>query len=90
MQVILIIMNMVFSPVLNALFTIFPDLGEMFNHVTTFISQAVIYVSTILEWFLFSPAMFAMLFDYFIIKYSIHLLITGVKFGINMYNKLKP
>lgn len=90
MQIIITIINFIFSPFMNALFALFPSVGEYFSHITSFFSQAFTYVATILQWFCFSPSMFVLLFDYYIIKYSVHLLIVAIKFAINMYNKLKP
>lgn len=90
MQIIITIIEFVFSPFMNALFALFPSVGQYFTYITSFLSQAFTYVSTILNWLLFTNSMFALLFDYFIIKYTIHLLITAIKFAVNMYNKLKP
>lgn len=75
---------------MNALFALFPSVGVYFSYVVSFFSQAFTYVSTILQWLCFSPSMFVLLFDYYVIKYSIQLLIIAIKFAVNIYNKLKP
>lgn len=90
MNLIITIANAIFSPFINALFALFPSVGQYFQYIMSFFSSAITYVGTILRWFLFTPSMFALLFDYYVIKYSIHLLLATIKFVINIYNKLKP
>lgn len=90
MQIIITIINFIFSPFMNALFALFPSVGQYFTYISAFFSQAFTYVSTIIQWLCLSPSMFVLLFDYFIIKYSVYVLIIAIKFAINMYNKLKP
>lgn len=90
MQIIITIINFIFSPFMNALFALFPSVSTYFYHVFGFLEQGFTYVSCILQWFCFTPSMFVLLFDYYIIKYSIHVLIVAIKFAINIYNKLKP
>lgn len=90
MQIIVTIIQFIFSPFLNALFALFPAVGQYFNYISSFLSQAFTYVSTVIQWLCLTPSMFGLLFEYFIIKYSVHLLIVAIKFSINMYNKLKP
>lgn len=90
MNIIITIVNFIFSPFILALSALFPSVAQYFTYIFSFFTSAITYVSTILRWFLFQPSMFALLFDYFFIKYSIHILITTIKFAINMYNRLKP
>lgn len=90
MNVIVSIVEFIMSPFLNALFALFPSLSTYLSYVTAYLTQAFTYVRTILEWFLFTPAMFTMLFDYYVIKYSIFVLTRAIKFAINIYDKLKP
>lgn len=90
LSIIVDIINLILSPFLTAFFALFPSVQVYFEHLTNFFNIAFTYISTILQWFCFSPSMFVLLFDYFIIKYSIQILIVAVKFGVNMYNKFKP
>lgn len=90
MNIIVTIIEFLMSPFLNALFALFPSLGEYFNYINVFLSQAFSYVATIIQWLLFTPSMFGLLFDYFLIKYSVHVLVVAIKFAVNIYNKLKP
>lgn len=89
-NIILTIVEVITTPFFNTLFSLFPAVGHYFGYITTFFSTAITYVATILRWFLFSPSMLVLLFDYYVIKYTIHLTIQAVKFTINLYNKLKP
>lgn len=89
-NIVLTIVQFILSPFILAVTALFPDLSTVISSILTFFSSALTYVSTVLHWLLFSPAMWTLLFDYFVIKYSIHLLISAVKFTVNMYNKLKP
>lgn len=90
MQIIISVIEFVVSPFLAAIFALFPAVGEYFTHITSFLSMSFTYVSTVIQWLCFTPSMFALLFDYFIIKYAIHLLIISIRFAINIYDKLKP
>ena len=90
MNFIVTIVDFLMSPFLNALFALFPSVGQYVSNIHIFLTMAFTYVSTILQWFLFTPSMFVLLFDYFVIKYSIYVLIVSIKFALNIYNKLKP
>lgn len=89
-NIILTIVQIVLSPFFNALFALFPAVGQYFSHITEFFSSAIMYVGTILRWFLFTPEMWTLLFDYYVIKYGVYILVVAIKFTITMYNKLKP
>ena len=90
LNVVTSLVDFIMSPFLSALFSLFPSTAVYFNYIFAFLSSGLTYVSTILQWFLFTPSMFVLLFDYYVIKYSIHLITTSVKFALNIYNKLKP
>lgn len=90
LSIIVNTVNLLLTPFLTAFFALFPSVQIYFDYVTSFFATAFTYVSTILQWFCFTPSMFVLLFDYFLIKYSIQVLIIAIKFGVNMYNKFKP
>lgn len=90
MNIIITIIQAIFTPFLTALFALFPSLSTYFTYITNFLTTGLQYVGTCLNWLCFDTSMFTLLFDYFLLKYSIHLLIQAIKFAINMYNKLKP
>lgn len=89
-NIILTIVEAITTPFFSVLFALFPSVGEYFGYISTFFATGLTYVTTILRWFLFTPSMLTLLFDYYIIKYTVHLTIQAVKFTITLYDKLKP
>lgn len=89
-NIILTIVETITTPFMTALFALFPSVSTYFGYISTFFSSALTYVTTILRWFLFTPSMLTLLFDYYVIKYTVFLTIQAVKFTINLYDKLKP
>lgn len=81
--------DLLLSPILSAVFALFPSLEGFFSHVSDFLSMAFTYVRSILSLLLINDTMITALFDYFIILSSIHLIVLAVKFALNIYNKLK-
>lgn len=88
--VITSLFNIIFSPFLSAITSLFPDLATYFGYINDYLSQALTYVSTASSLLLFTPSMWQTLFSYFAIMYSIHIIILAVKFAFNIYQKLKP
>lgn len=82
--------NMILSPVLNGIIALFPGVSTYFNYILSFFQYATVYVVTVRELILFPRALMTILFDYFLIKYSIHIILIVVRFALNVYNKLKP
>lgn len=82
--------NMILSPILNGIISLFPGVSTYFTYILNFFQYAMAYVVTVRELILFPRALMVILFDYFLIKYSIHIILIGVRFAINVYNKLKP
>lgn len=89
-NVVLTIIQFILSPFLLAVTALFPDISTVVSSILMFITQALTYVTTVLRLLLFTPQMFTLLFDYFVIKYSIFGLVSAIKFTVNLYNKLKP
>ena len=89
-NIILTIVETITTPFMTALFALFPAVSTYFGYISTFFTSALTYVTTILRWFLFTPSMLTLLFDYYVIKYTVFLTIQAVKFTINLYDKLKP
>lgn len=77
------------SPIILLITGLFPTLTNMFTHISTFLSLCFTYVRSILSLLLINDIMITTLFDYFIILYSIYLIVLAVRFGINIYNKFK-
>lgn len=89
-NIILTIVQAITTPFFSVLFALFPSVAVYFSYISDFLTTGLTYVTTILRWFLFSPSMLILLFDYYVIKYTVHLTIQAVKFTINLYDKLKP
>lgn len=81
--------DLLLSPIIFAITALFPDVSTIFTHITTFLTYCVTYVSTILDLFMIPRSSLVLLFDYFVICYSIYLLSISIKFGITIYNKFK-
>lgn len=81
--------DLLFSPILSLIFTLFPSLSSFFGHITNFLNMALTYVRSILSLLLINDTMITALFDYFAILYSIYLIVLTIRFAINVYNKLK-
>lgn len=81
--------DLLFSPILALIFTLFPSLSNYFSYITNFLNMCFTYVRSILSLLLISDTMITALFDYFLILYSIYLTVLTIRFAINVYNKLK-
>lgn len=88
-SLIINLFNTLLSPIISAITVLFPDINTYFSYINTFLNYSLTYVSTILDLFLIPRSALVLLFDYFIICYSIHLLSSSIKFGITIYNKFK-
>lgn len=84
------IFTIIFTPFFTALFALFPQLSTFLTYITNFLALAVRYIGFISSLIFIPSNYWTMIFDYFVIKYSIFILAQGVKFIINVYNKLKP
>ena len=81
--------DILLSPIILLITALFPNLSDMFSHLSTFLGYCFTYVRSILSLLLINDTMITTLFDYFIILYSIYLIVLAIRFGINIYNKFK-
>lgn len=81
--------DLLFTPILTVIFALFPSLSLYFSYITNFLNMCFTYVRSILSLLLISDIMITSLFDYFLILYSIYLVVLTIRFAINVYNKLK-
>lgn len=88
-SLIMLMFNLIFSPVISLITALFPALGNLFTYLSNFIIMALTYVRSILSLLLISDNMIVTLFDYFIVLYTIYLTVIVVKFSITIYNKFK-
>lgn len=83
------LMNIILTPFVSIVTGLFPDVTVFFNYITSFLNQALTYVGLILDLFLVPRGALALLFNFWIISYSIYLVILSVKFFVNVYQKFK-
>lgn len=87
--------SLILQPVLSVILALFPDLTQIVTTILNFFNNYVFFYITflvrVLEHLTFLPHwLVVFLFDYYLIKYSIYLTVQAVRFGIQVYNKLKP
>lgn len=83
------LMNIILTPFVSIVTGLFPEVTVFFNHITAFLNQALTFVGLILDLFLVPRGAIALLFNFWIISYSIYLAIISVKFFVNVYQKFK-
>lgn len=88
-KLIISLFNAITSPIISAVTVLFPDLAVFFAYINTFLGYALTYVGLVLDLLFIPRAAVTFLFDYFLICYSIYLLVVGIRFIINIYNKFK-
>lgn len=88
-KLILSFSNLLLSPIISAITALFPAVDTIFFSINTFLTYMLTYVSTIIDILFIPRSSLVLLFDYFLITYSIYLLSLGIKFGITVYNKFK-
>lgn len=82
--------NLLLSPILSGIISLFPATATLFTYITSFFTYALYYVAFVRELLLIPASLMTLLFDYFLIKYSIHLILIAVRFAMNIYQKFKP
>ncbi len=82
--------NAILNPLFSAIFVLFPSLEQFFNNITNFIQYPLEMVVFGREFMMIPYTCFVMLFDYYVIKYSIYLLRQSVKFTVKVYQLFKP
>lgn len=83
------LMNIILTPFVSIVTSLFPEVTVFFNHITAFLNQALTFVGLILDLFLVPRGAVSLLFNFWIISYSIYLAILSVKFFVNVYQKFK-
>lgn len=88
-KLIINLFNVITSPIIGAVTALFPSVSIFFSYINTFLGYALRYVGLVLDLFFIPRAAITFLFDYFLICYSIYLLVISIRFIINIYNKFK-
>ena len=87
--------SIIISPIVSVITALFPDFSTITTTIINFLNNQVFdYISFLvhmLENLVFLPHwLLVFLFNYYVIKVTIYVTIQGVRFGLAVYNKLKP
>lgn len=88
-KLVTMLANVIITPLISGVVVLFPAVGPILNHIMIFLSQMVMYIPLLIDLSLIPRAAIVMLFDYYLIKYSIHLLQQAVSFSVRIYNYFK-
>lgn len=88
-KLIINLFNTITSPIISAVTVLFPDVSLFFTYISTFLGYALTYVGLVIDLLFIPRAALVFLFDYFLVCYSIYLLVITIRFIINIYNKFK-
>lgn len=89
-KIITKIFSIIFTPLFSGITVLFPSVGNFFNYISQFLGIALTYFVSVCRLVLLPQGALLLLFNYFAIKYSIFLVLQGVKFIMFIYEKLKP
>ena len=84
------LMSLIMAPFYIALKALFPSLSTHIYNMISFLTLAFTYFSSALSLLLIPRDALILLFDYFIIKYSIYLVRNGINLFVKLYNNFKP
>lgn len=88
-SLVLKLFDLLFAPIITGITVLFPAVGTFFGFINTFLDYSLTYVGLTIDLLFIPRGTLIMLFDYYIITYSIFLLSLGIRFAITIYNKLK-
>ena len=88
-KLIINLFNTITSPIISAVTVLFPNVSTFFAYISTFLGYALTYVGLVIDLLFIPRSALVFLFDYFLICYSIYLLVITIRFIINIYNKFK-
>ena len=81
--------SLILAGVLSVVISLIPGVDIYFSYITTFLTQALTFVGTILDIFLITRGALILIFDYLALLSSMYLAVVGTKFVINIYQKFK-
>lgn len=82
--------SLLLSPFFALIYALFPDVSVYFSYINDFLTTAFTYFSSAIHLSLVPQTALILLFDYYLIKFSIYLIRTTMKFSIKIYTLLKP
>lgn len=88
-KLIIKLFNSLLSPIVSLVTSLFPSVSSFFGFITSFLSQALTYVSTVIDLLFIPRGALVLLFDYFAVCSSIYLAIISIRFIVTVYNKFK-
>ncbi len=89
LKFVLKLFQLIMSPFISVIVALFPQVDTFFSYISQFLDKALTYVSVIIDIFLIPRGAISLLFDYFIIIYTIFITAQAIKFFVNIYNKFK-
>ena len=84
------LVNTMMKPFIAMILLIFPNTTTELGHVITWFGYAFQYLGCVYRWFLFTPLMFQLLFDYFAVKFAVYIAASAIRSALKLYNTLKP
>ena len=81
--------NALFTPFVALITAVFPEFSNIFSYIFTFLDVALQNVGFVKSFFLVPSSAMILLFDYLAIKYSIYLIRSTIRLGVNVYNNFK-
>lgn len=88
-NLILSLFDFIFGSIFSSIIALFPNLTVYMLNVIDFLTIALTYVGLSLDILLVPTSVMQWLFSYFMIKYSIFLIMSTVRFILSIYNNLK-
>lgn len=89
-SVISSISSAIISPFISSVFALFPDLTDKLQYFNYILALMLQYVGTFMKLLLIDDTMIAFIFGFIIIRFSIYIIVSGVRFILKAYNYLKP
>lgn len=89
MYILQTFVNILFTPFVSLITSLFPEFANIFIYIFTFLDIALQNVVFVKSLFLIPNSAMILLFDYLAIKYSIYLVRSTIRLGVNVYNNFK-
>lgn len=81
--------SVIMYPIIAIITALFPSLGDILNNAILYFNTIFQFVPLCLELLMIPRTAIILLFDYYIIKYTIYISVRAVKAALVIYNKLK-
>ena len=88
-SLIMMLANLVLSPIISLITALFPDLGTAITNVVAYFTSMLQFVPLCLDFLMVPRQAITFLFDYYVIKYTIYLTVRSIRACLVIYNKLK-